>query len=216
MKKITPTDFYTRLQKLANEAVNRRGFLTVVLLAYKLDNPAFIKAVADKDYWRALDESSGNKIAFFYLDSTQHTTKQVSTVLQSTSKKRYGKMIPVEYNTEQSPECYVAQLLDKLGYGKYDMPQYPFVLFLRVNPDGNITDNFTVELTYKGGDETKAYEELQELIDKVIKSIQHVDRTGEMDRDTIWNLVKQGAKPGAWDIVVKIAELGLALRKLLS
>ena len=202
----SPEEFFSQFKKECTRRINNEEELTAAFLAFDLDNLEVVKMLLDPVYWNAINQSTGNQIALFYINPKDLIEKKYKSGLDSSEKRRTSiilptsnKMetfIPMEVSNIESINPYIQYLLDQLKYDKYTKPKYPFLIFVKIK-EQEITDNFAVELIYKNKidvDESVACNELLRIIKNITSQLQYIKRDSNPNKDTIFNLVKSATR----------------------
>jgi len=155
----TGEEFADNLPEICQQITNNLDILTFGIIIYDETTPEYRKLLRDKDYWEALDKSSGDKMVIFSLsdkiDREITHTIEFMVAARSSSRdkgKSYSKLMKSVFNDE-------ALLV------------YPSVLFFQVGY-AEVYDYRLVPLRRKNAFEsTKAIQELFESISRVLNNV---------------------------------------------
>lgn len=171
--------FIKKLVNICQEMTNDLNVLSFGIIIYDETTPELRKILRDKDYWDALDKSSGDKLVIFSLSDEirQESSYEIKMLIDAPSSyqdkgKSYSKFLKKIFNN--------ASLL-----------VYPSVLFFQVDND-KITDYRLVPLKRNNiFESTKAIQELFFAISKILNNIlpQYYG-----NRREIFNLVREELK----------------------
>jgi hypothetical protein len=196
-------NFLQQLKNAGHTALDNNRHLVVAFLAYDLHNPEIMEILQDDKYFSAIDRSTNDDIALFCLAPSifnkdiREIKKRSKSIFHS--GKKIKSLFTLKPNNNYTDSLF-NNMLSCLGYHKYNgICEPPFILFMKINKDGEVEDNFLASLKYEIGETKDAYREIMKVIERVTNALCHVHRDDDMNQDTIFNLVKSGAKITVWD-----------------
>lgn len=171
----TGEEFVIKLPEICQQITNDLNILTFGIIIYDETTPEYRKLLRDKDYWDALDKSSGDKMIIFSLSDvveieTEHTIEFMVSARSSgqDKAKSYSKLMKTVFNDET-------------------LLIYPSVLFFQV-VDEEIYDYRLVSLRRKNAFEST--KSIQELFESIARVLDNVLPEYYGNRREIFNLVK--------------------------
>ena len=203
----SPKDFFDGFKEVCTLSIKNKKALVAAFIAYDLDNPEIVEVLLDQTYWNAIDHTTRDRIALFYINPNDLIEKKnkkainlskshKDSMLLFPSSNRIKSLIPIEVPGLESMNPYIQYLLQQLGYDEYSKPKVPFIVFIKTNGE-EITEHFYVEIEYKNQtfvNGSVACKELQRIIKNITLQLQNIKHENDPDKDTIFNLVKLGAK----------------------
>jgi len=172
----TGEEFVSNLSNICQDITNNLDILTFGMIVYDETTPEYRKLLRDKDYWEALDKSSGDKMIIFSL--IDGVDREVSHTIEF--------MVAGRSSNQDKGKSY--SKLMKAVFDDESLLVYPSVLFFQV-ADGEVYDYRLVPLRRKSPFEsTQAIQELFESISAILNNILP-EYYG--NRREIFNLVKE-------------------------
>lgn len=171
----TGEEFVSNLTTICQDITNNLDILTFGIIIYDETTPEYRKLLRDRDYWEALDKSSGDKMIIFSL--SDEIDREITHTIEF--------LVAARSSSPDKGKSY--SKLMKAVFGDESLLVYPSVLFFQV-VDGDVYDYRLVPLRRKSPFEsTKAVQELFESISGVLNNVLP-EYYG--NRREIFNLVK--------------------------
>jgi hypothetical protein len=173
----TPGQFLNQFEDLYVRLQRDRGFLAFAMIIYDETIPEMKKALRDKDFWMALDKTSGYRLIVFTLrDKEEHeykpdNTSRLMTAMPMNSHEDYGKRYSKILKTLFQDEALLA---------------YPSVLFFQV-VDGTISKYSLVPLSR--GTQWEVFQRLQNLLGSIAEVLCRVTPENYKNKREIFNLI---------------------------
>lgn len=155
---------------------NELNILTFGIIIYDETTPEYRKLLRDKDYWEAIDKSSGDKMVIFSLsDKTEYKVSH-----------RIEFLVAGRPSSPDKGKSY-SNLMKKL-FDDESLLVYPSVLFFQIF-EGKIYDYRLVPLRRKN--EFESVKAVQELFESISSVLNNVLPEYYGNRREICNLVKE-------------------------
>ena len=168
-------EFMEKLPAICGDMQNVLRILTFGIIIYDESTPEVRKILRDRDYWEALDKTSGDRMVIFTLLDREEEERNTTLEFMVA-----GRM------TDRSPGKSYSALMKRM-FDDESLLVYPSVLFFQV-VDGAIYDYRLVPLQRK--DIWDSFRAVQELFASLAKVLNGVAPEYYGNRKEIFNLIK--------------------------
>lgn len=151
--------FYENFLEICNGHKDQDRALAFAFILYDFESPQLLKVLRDTDYWRSLNQKSGNYLTVFSIHYKEKVKVRGS---HSFSPKSGG-------NNFSKLDRSSNQLVRKY-FGEINI-KYPAILFFQVDKE-NVTDALLIELDEKKIE--SAFLELKEYIDSAVQALESI------------------------------------------
>lgn len=202
-----PEQFLDHFEELCTRLQKERGFLAFAMIIYDETIPEMKKALRDKDFWKALDKTSGNRLIVFTLRDQEeqetkiNTTLELMTAMPMNRREDFGKRYSKILKTLFQDESLLA---------------YPSVLFFQV-VDSTISEYRLVPLSR--GTHWEIFQRLQTLLGSIAEILSKVTIENFKNKREIFCLIVDELKRQKLTIYItqgpkKVADFVSILRTL--
>jgi hypothetical protein len=180
IKNTDPVQFLDHFEELCTRLQKERGFLAFAMIIYDETIPEMKKALRDKDFWKALDKTSGNRLIVFTLRDKEEQEYQTVQRL----------MISMPMNSNEDYDKRYSKIL-KILFQDESLLAYPSILFFQV-VDGTISEYRLVPLSR--GTQWEVFQRLQKLLGSIADVLCKVTPENYKNKREIFNLIIEELK----------------------
>jgi hypothetical protein len=174
-------ELYDSILKICQEHRMENRALAFGFILYNLKNPQIYKILKDKDYWRALDATSGKYLSLFYIKQNENFFGQ--DFAKNDGVERRG-LYEIETNSNLTA-------ILKRYFELDENVNYPAVLFFQVH-NNMLADYFLLNLDENMVEES--FWELQKYIEAAVTELEGVKNENYKNSSEIFNLLKSGVE----------------------
>ncbi len=171
--------FSERMINICNEHRGADRALAFAFILCDFGNPQIWKILSDEEYWRALNEISGEYLTVFSLN--YNPTKNRARNIEYRDLAR----ISTNYN----PRVATNTLIQKY-FGEIKV-NYPAILFFQVNND-SVIDSLLIDL--KEQEIEKAFLELKNYLTRAVSALERIAPENKQNIGEVFNCLEEEVK----------------------
>lgn len=165
-------EFREHLLEICAEHREEGRALAFAFLLYDFRIPEIAKMLRDEDYWRALDEISGQRLTVFSFDAREP---------KKSYKREFRRMVPVVAGGDPGMKT---QLVLRSYFGLSEQLTLPAVLFFQASRD-SINDYRLVRISARRVED--AFNEIRELLEVAAEALEKQVQKGRTEGGQLWD-----------------------------